>query len=204
MLAMGSSYRDYTGVDSDAVAITWAKEHVSPFLGHCRFMSLAEFEEGINSQKSETVLSIEHLRNPERHIRLIRDSLAAHGCVVLSTPNGARTRHRKELFWNPTHVDEYDCNELLEILSPIGGRVQLYKLYRSDRLDWLMFQVSRLRNRGDPAMIPRVKSSGIMWGFTNKMYHRWMNRSWFYRITPLPAEDFMKTDFLSIIATIKL
>ncbi|HEY2388141.1 MAG TPA: methyltransferase domain-containing protein [Candidatus Binatia bacterium] len=72
---------------------------------------------------------IEHLPDPVRFLRAIREVVAPTGQLMLTTPN--RLTSVSE---NPVHLREYTADELLELLQPIFGEVRMCSMLGNERV----------------------------------------------------------------------
>lgn len=70
---------------------------------------------------------IEHLRNPNRILKYIKDSLPADGVFVMSTPN-------VNVFasYSKYHIHEYNRNELTNLLKQYFSYVEIFGQAKSD------------------------------------------------------------------------
>lgn len=66
---------------------------------------------------------IEHLPDPTKFLTAVRSALRADGVLMLTTPNRATSVSE-----NPYHVREYTADELLALLRPIFGRVEMLSM----------------------------------------------------------------------------
>jgi SAM-dependent methyltransferase len=81
---------------------------------------------------------IEHLPEPARFLTAVRAALKPDGVLMLTTPN--RLTSVSE---NPYHLREYTADELLALLQPIFGRVELSSMMGNDKVR--AFDVARAR-----------------------------------------------------------
>lgn len=72
---------------------------------------------------------LEHLDDPAKFLVAVRAALKPEGVLMLTTPNRLTTVSE-----NPYHVHEYVADELLALLRPLFGRVQLLSMMGNDKV----------------------------------------------------------------------
>ena len=126
------------GVDSDEVAISYAKRHYKP--KNLEFV-LAAFETStIEPCSFDTAISsevIEHVNHPERHLAKAKDALKARGTLILTTPN---LKHQERLRAmglpeNPFHKREFYPVEIYSMLTRLFRVRKVYCMYSPSRLN---------------------------------------------------------------------
>lgn len=72
---------------------------------------------------------IEHLVDPAKFLTAVRSALRPGGMLMLTTPNRLTTVSE-----NPYHVREYVADELLALLRPLFGHVDLYSMMGNEKV----------------------------------------------------------------------
>jgi 2-polyprenyl-3-methyl-5-hydroxy-6-metoxy-1,4-benzoquinol methylase len=110
------------GVDADAGAVGLAAGKLRD-KANCEARHVASDELPFASRTFDVVTSgdvIEHLRNPEHHLREIARVLSRDGALVLTTP-----QWRADGKWDARHEKEYRAAELAALLADHFARVEL-------------------------------------------------------------------------------
>jgi len=196
---LAPSYSEYVGVDADPAAINWARRNVAPTVSHSAFLTAEEF------QASEMIMGfdcaiafevLEHVHQPRDWIGNLILSTRPGGFVILSTPNGASSRHQRTLFRTSFHIDEYDIHELEQLLTG-SGRDYLY--FKERRVDWMDVVTLRRRaahSRKNPAAESDSES------FFNKILRiafRHLNGRRWWTINPAIPQSMASLDYSSIV-----
>jgi 2-polyprenyl-3-methyl-5-hydroxy-6-metoxy-1,4-benzoquinol methylase len=139
---------EYVGADIDEGAVAWASNHLGDPKGRIRFRTLNELATAEQVHSFKLVISfevVEHVSDPIGHLSMLERFAAPGATVLISTPNGRLSRHKRALFRTEFHVDEYNSDELLEMIPFKASSLSLYKQYRRDHLDSMLLR-SRLHS----------------------------------------------------------
>lgn len=131
--------RQVTGLDysADAVAAATA-EYARPNLAF-RCLDVATLPSlDLRFDVITNFQVIEHLPDPAGFLRAVRSALAPDGVLVLTTPN--RLTSTSE---NPYHLREYTAEELLDLLRPIFGSVEMRSMVGNAKVQ--AFESARAR-----------------------------------------------------------
>lgn len=118
------------GVDSDVVALRKAKKYCQTIL--CNLEEVRSLN--LSNKSFETILLLdvlEHLKNPEMILALVRKYLRNNGQLIISVPNVAHLSVRWMLLWgnfdyenrgilDKTHVHFYTQKSLIHLLAKQG------------------------------------------------------------------------------------
>ena len=110
------------GVDTDPRAITLAQEQLKSTL-NCEARHVAGYDLPFGDHTFDTVTSadvIEHLTDPQRHLREIVRVLGPDGGLVLTTP-----QWKADGKWDERHEREYRAEELRALLEAHFTKVEL-------------------------------------------------------------------------------
>lgn len=137
------------GVDSEPMAIHWAKEKLHD-IPNCEAILIADYSLPFADQSFDVVTStdvIEHLKEPEQHLCEICRVLKTNGALILTTP-----KWRNEGMWDARHEKEYRSRELAEVLGQHFQRVELkyfwplrWSRFYATRLGWRLLKVWSIR-----------------------------------------------------------
>jgi SAM-dependent methyltransferase len=205
---MLSGCRQYVGVDIDQTAIDWACHVITPSASGTRFVQLKEFETESEGELFDLVISfevIEHVEDAQAFAKYIATKLTPGGIAFMSTPNGAFSMKRRDLYSTEYHLEEFTIAEFDSILSLIGSSRTLYKEYRVDRLDSIQRrrEVSRVIKGGTP-WVARAKSNPVNWAY--QFVQSKLNGPTFWRIRELESKDWNPpgdSRFTSIVGTVR-
>ncbi|MCC6847843.1 MAG: class I SAM-dependent methyltransferase [Deltaproteobacteria bacterium] len=127
---LAETARRVTGVDYSAAAVAAAAaKYRRPNL---EFRRLDVYELPGLDLRFDLVTNfqvIEHLADPVRFLTAVRSALGPGGMLMLTTPN--RSASVSE---NPYHLREYVADELLAMLRPLFGRVDLYSMMGNEKV----------------------------------------------------------------------
>lgn len=218
------SFDSYLGIDPDPDAIAFAKNVVAPRVPQTSFGLPGPASQQDQGEESfDTVLCfevVEHVRDPHALLDILARKTRPGGQIILSSPNGARSRHDKRLFWNPYHVDEYTVSELASFLERGFKHVDWFCEYRFDQVDRVYSALSRRRGgrtksttiepicaaatQNHRCEAPERTTHRSPLTILNEIYHKHLSDRRLYSIEPLAARDFSKLFFLSEIAVIRV
>jgi 2-polyprenyl-3-methyl-5-hydroxy-6-metoxy-1,4-benzoquinol methylase len=141
------SVKSYTGVDVHRPGVRWAESNFGDARGNVEFLTLDEFDQSSSNERFDVALGfevIEHVQEPTRLLSAMVRRVRPGGKLILSTPNGFYSQHRRELFRTPFHFDEYEPSQLHQLLLPYSKSVTYFVERRRDGLD-VLFLRRRLR-----------------------------------------------------------
>lgn len=199
--------REYVGVDVDEESIQWAKKNLSSKHQECKFFTLDAFKSTFNSHYFEVILSfevIEHVKSTKNYLQFLLQNLAEDGEIIISTPNGSFSAHDSSRFRSAFHYDEYNAEELITILQPLGKRVELFKEYRVDHLDSIGLNQMAMLNSDSNRQTSgkRNSSSETIRRSIVGVVARYLNGSLFYRIGRLQSDELKHRNYSTIVAII--
>jgi SAM-dependent methyltransferase len=201
------SVRSYLGVEIDPDALTWAVHHAPEMDPRASFVSPDAFRaQGTNGLFDRVLLLevVEHVEDPVLLLEEVLGHARPGGRVVISTPNGALSRHDPRFYQSPFHVTEYDPVEFRDLLTRTGRRFRLFEQHRLDRADLLPQLAGRIFvPNGRPRAPGSAPSSG-----TRKAH--WLFRLWeqipqpvrLWRIRPYPRPNRLDQGFSHLIAVV--
>ena len=199
--------REYVGVDVDGESIQWAKKNLSSKHQKCKFFTLDTFKSTFNSHYFDVILSfevIEHVKSTKNYLSFLLQNLAEAGEIIISTPNGAFSAHDPSRFRSAFHYDEYNAEELMTVLQPLGKRVELFKEYRVDHLDSIGLNQMAMLNSDNNKQTSgkRNASSETIRRIIVGVVSRYLNGPLFYRIDRLQSGELKHLNYSTIVAII--
>lgn len=201
---LSPAYSAYIGVDTDDEAIRWARRVVRPKFRRADFLQIREFDASKLAATMDCAIAFEVLEHVDRPLELIRvlvDAVRPNGNIVLSTPNGVSSLHHRALFRSPYHVDEYDIEELNEILVGVSGVKEYFKQRRRDRFDVVAL---RRRLRGFSDGNPRSSTSGFQSNIISRLIATYLNGPLWWTALPSTPTQMGQLDYSTIIVKVTL
>lgn len=134
ILADGGA-RSVSGVDIDAAAIDFAREHhARENITYCVGDAFT-FQPGEPPDVWVTLETVEHLPDPERYLRAVRERLAPGGILIASVPTTVSTDG------NPFHLHDFSRASWRRLVSRCGfviedELVQTHRYQLGQILDW--------------------------------------------------------------------
>jgi 2-polyprenyl-3-methyl-5-hydroxy-6-metoxy-1,4-benzoquinol methylase len=122
MARVAPMFARVAGIDADRRAIELARERLSP-LGNCDVQHVSDNDLPFSDRTFEVVTSadvVEHLIDPDSHLREIARVLEPDGALVLTTP-----QWKPDGKWDARHEREYRADELRALLERHFARVDL-------------------------------------------------------------------------------
>ncbi len=141
------SVKRYVGVELDPGPLAWARQHVPGAGGRACFLTPEEFRTEQGGTRFDLILLlevVEHVRDARGLLETVLHHLAPGGELVVSTPNGALSRHDPRFYQSPFHVTEFDPIEFVELVKALGRRAEFFEQHRLDRADVAPSLVGRL------------------------------------------------------------
>jgi SAM-dependent methyltransferase len=178
-------WSEFVGAEIDTKALEWARNNIQNIRGQTKFINAVELSNEEFKQGFDLILSfevIEHVKDPIQYLKFLYDLLGTDGYLVISTPNGAFSSHNKSLFRSKFHVDEYNANELNDIIFKAGLKGSLYVEYRKDRLD--KFLLRRIQSENQKAISESKREGGVKVRVI-ELFQKYLNSPVFYRIKKL-------------------
>jgi protein-L-isoaspartate O-methyltransferase len=197
---LAPNYSLYVGVDADVSAVAWAKRNVEPAFPHSVFLAEHEFQSSYRNAKFDSVIAfevLEHVYNPRELIGKLAAATKPGGLVVLSTPNGVSSLHQRSLFRTPLHVDEYDINEVVDLLSGTGQGHEYFMERRIDWIDvwWLRRRLRNARNKGSEGPRRTLALARLI-----GLFAKYLNGTKFWVCIPTNPARMNALDFSTIVA----
>jgi|GEM_PF-3981039 len=144
----------YVGVELDPGPLAWARQNAPGAGTRCQFLAPTGFQMLGRQPGFDLILLlevIEHVADPRDLMESLIEVLRPGGYLVVSTPNGALSRHDPRLFQSPYHLTEFDPVEFHELMQGLGRPVAMFEQHRVDRVDPLPQMLARfLGSRGPP------------------------------------------------------
>ncbi len=203
-LLLRDNCRQYVGADVDLSALEWARVTFADEPSHPLFVREHDLSDPKWRGYFDVVVSfetIEHVKNPSRHLVLIWSLLAPTGRLVLSTPNGRLSQHRRERFRTPFHVDEYNVSEIGDLLREGASSIEFYGEYRWDHTDTVL-HVARclLEQREATKRGVESRANHGLPGFLLHVFSSRLNGPTFWRIRRCPDGSRDSPWFTTIVA----
>ena len=195
--------QEYVGVDVDSSAIEWAQGCFGNDSCKPTFVTADELRQNARLRNFDVVTSfetIEHVWNPRAHIEQARTLLRPGGILLLSTPNGTLSSHRKERFRTPYHIDEYSVHELSHLLDGYFDVVEYYGIYRADHLDSILHFVRCSFTPSSPNPSVQPKPRGAVYNTILGLFLARFNGVDFWRVRPLRTRSLDSKWFTTILA----
>lgn len=201
-----ASVHRYVGVELDPAPLQWARAHAPGPPGRTLFLTPDEFRSAPSGAPFDLVLLlevIEHVSEPRALMeRLIRE-LRPGGRLVVSTPNGALSRHDPRLFQSSFHLTEFDPVEFRSLVEGLGREVRLFEQHRRDRADPLPQLVARfLGSSHRPGEAPASAAGAKAPGRLFRLWESLPQPAAVWKVRPYPAPNRTDQGFSHQIAVI--
>lgn len=143
-LAQRSKY--VLGIDINLDAIKYASSHYKR--KNLEFKKCDIFETGIFKEKYDLICSfevIEHLTDPKKYLKIIKNSLNPYGVVLISTPN-IKFSSPEGIIDSSYHVREFNLSELKNLLLGEFKKVEIFGQIKSKKAvaSWKDFMKSQI------------------------------------------------------------
>lgn len=202
-LLLRDSYSRYVGMDPDPVAVKWSQSVIQPHMPQTAFFELSDAFRSEMFGRFDVLLSfevIEHVTDVQGYLRFLDGLSFPSSLIVLSTPNGAFSDGKPNLYRSPYHMHEYSLVELKSVLRPLGRSMRFLGQSRRDGLDILMLkQAAKIKSVAEPDVRAAQKRLGTI------PYHvvfDYLNRSAFWRLQDLRDDLENNLSFSSIIVVL--
>jgi 2-polyprenyl-3-methyl-5-hydroxy-6-metoxy-1,4-benzoquinol methylase len=211
---LSGCYSRYVGIDNDGFALAWAEDKLAPAIPCVEFVAEEAARRRLGAEKFDLVLCfevLEHVDQPVALLVTLLGFLKPGGTLLLSTPNGYLTQHRRELFQSQFHIDEYSESEIAKMLMATGLEFQLLRQFRFDHLDSILLILRRRFRRAqspsansERGRMPRLRT--LMVKGTRRVYRMWLThlngpRAW--KISPRSTAGSPSVFFTTIVAKVR-
>jgi 2-polyprenyl-3-methyl-5-hydroxy-6-metoxy-1,4-benzoquinol methylase len=149
MARVAPEFARVAGVDADRRAIALAQERLSP-LGNCDVRHVAGYDLPYADCTFDVVTSadvVEHLTDPDSHLREIHRVLGPGGALVLTTP-----KWKPDGKWDERHEREYRAHELRVLLGRHFAGVHLryfwpaaWSRFYATKVGWRMVKLMAIQ-----------------------------------------------------------
>ena len=195
----------YIGIDIDKDAISYAKNNIEKVCSNTQFFEFNDFINLRPAVKADVVICfevIEHVKDPNTLISILKDMTKSNGTILISTPNGLSSKGNKALFRSKFHVYEYSPIELYNLLRS-HGIVSYYGEKRIDSMD-----VRRLIDRfkcakednNDDNNSPVPLGRSLLFNLANRFF----NGAFFWKIQQIDPLRENELNYSTLIAVLKL